>query len=55
MTMQSGGHKLAVGTTGAFTVVVFALLYAPVFISILFSLVEIRQGKILWDTLRNSA
>jgi ABC-type spermidine/putrescine transport system permease subunit II len=51
MTMQSKGHKIAVWMTGTLTVIVFTLLYAPVFISMLFSLVEIRQGKILWDTL----
>ena len=49
--MQSGGQKIAVWVTGTLTVIVFALLYAPVFISMLFSLVEIRQGKILWETL----
>ena len=45
------GQNLAVWLTGTLTVIVFALLYAPVFISMLFSLVEIRQGKILWETL----
>lgn len=49
--MQSGKHRLAVWMTGTLTVIVFILLYAPVFISMLFSLVEIRQGKILWETL----
>jgi ABC-type spermidine/putrescine transport system permease subunit II len=48
---MQGGHKLAVWVTGTLTVIVFVLLYAPVFISMLFSLVEIRQGKILWETL----
>lgn len=49
--MQSGGHKVAVWMTGVLALIVFVLLYAPVFISTLFSLVEIRQGKIQWDTL----
>ncbi|WP_373502664.1 ABC transporter permease [Aestuariivirga sp.] len=51
MTVQSGGQKIAVWVTGTLTVIVFVLLYAPVFISMLFSLVEIRRGKILWETL----
>ena len=36
--------------TGTITAIVFVVLYAPLFISVLFSLVEIRQGKILWET-----
>jgi ABC-type spermidine/putrescine transport system permease subunit II len=51
MTVQSRGQRVAVWLTGTLTVIVFSLLYAPVFISMLFSLVEIRQGKILWETL----
>lgn len=49
--MQGTGHRVAVWLTGTLTAAVFILLYAPVFISMLFSLVEIRQGRILWDTL----
>ena len=33
------------------TVLVFAVLYAPLFVSLLFSLVEIKRGVIQWDTL----
>jgi len=51
MRIHGSGQTLAVWLTGTLTVIVFALLYAPVFISMLFSLVEIRQGKILWETL----
>ena len=51
MRVHGSGQTLAVWLTGTLTVIVFALLYAPVFISMLFSLVEIRQGKILWETL----
>ena len=49
--MRTPGERAARIVTGVLTVAVFAVLYAPVFISVLFSLVEIRQGKILWDTL----
>lgn len=51
MTMKSAGERLAIWTTGLLTFLVFAVLYIPVLISMLFSLVEIRQGKILWETL----
>jgi ABC-type spermidine/putrescine transport system permease subunit II len=36
---------------GILTAAVFIILYAPVIISVLFSLVQIRQGQILWETL----
>ena len=49
--MRTRGEALAMWGTGLVTAAVFALLYSPVFISVLFSLVEIKQGKILWDTL----
>jgi ABC-type spermidine/putrescine transport system permease subunit II len=48
--MRAAGERLAIQWTGLLTVLVFALLYAPVFISLLFSLVQIKQGKVLWDT-----
>jgi ABC-type spermidine/putrescine transport system permease subunit II len=50
MAMRARGETLSIWLTGALTYFVFALLYAPVFISVLFSLAEIRQGKILWET-----
>ena len=49
--MRTRGERLSIWLTGALTFIVFALLYAPIFISALFSLAEIRQGKILWETL----
>jgi ABC-type spermidine/putrescine transport system permease subunit II len=49
--MRTTGERIAIWGAGLITIFVFALLYAPVFISMLFSFVEIRQGKILWETL----
>lgn len=51
MTMRAEGDRLPLWITGMVTGLVFILLYSPVFISLLFSIVEIRQGKILWETL----
>jgi ABC-type spermidine/putrescine transport system permease subunit II len=48
--MRTSAEKAAMWGAGFVTVLVFAVLYAPVFISVLFSLVEIRQGKIHWET-----
>ena len=48
--MRSNGEKFAKIATGTITAIVFAVLYAPLFISVLFSLVEIKRGKILWET-----
>jgi len=44
-------NSLAIWLTGGMTVLVFAVLYAPLFVSLLFSLVEIKRGVIQWDTL----
>ena len=41
----------AIWLTGGITLLVFAVLYAPLFVSLLFSLVEIKRGVIQWDTL----
>lgn len=49
--MKLSGERRAEIATGALTAAVFAVLYAPVVISVLFSLVEIRKGKIAWETL----
>jgi ABC-type spermidine/putrescine transport system permease subunit II len=49
--MQTSGERRAEIMTGVVTAIVFIVLYAPVIISVLFSLVEIRRGKILWETL----
>ena len=48
--MRGGGERVALALTGALTALVFAVLYAPLFISALFSLVEVRRGDILWET-----
>ena len=44
-------NSLAIWLTGGITLLVFAVLYAPLFVSLLFSLVEIKRGVIQWDTL----
>jgi ABC-type spermidine/putrescine transport system permease subunit II len=49
--MRTRGEKLALWVTGLLTLAVFAILYSPLFISVLFSLVEIRRGDIQWETL----
>jgi ABC-type spermidine/putrescine transport system permease subunit II len=49
--MQTSNERRAEIATGILTAVVFVVLYAPVIISVLFSLVEIRRGEILWETL----
>src|SRR5688572_11499817 len=49
--MVKGAEHKAEIAAGILTAAVFAVLYAPVIISVLFSLVEIRQGRILWETL----
>ena len=48
--MRSRGERITEIAAGALTVVVFAILYAPLIIGALFSVVQIRQGKILWET-----
>jgi ABC-type spermidine/putrescine transport system permease subunit II len=49
--MMKGAERNAEIAAGILTAAVFAVLYAPVIISVLFSLVEIRQGRVLWETL----
>jgi ABC-type spermidine/putrescine transport system permease subunit II len=49
--MKPAGERWADAATGLVTAFVFLVLYAPVMISVLFSLVQIRQGRILWETL----
>jgi len=48
LTKQERHAEIAAGTL---TAVVYIILYAPLFISFLFSLVEIHQGRIMWETL----
>ncbi|MDP9138838.1 MAG: ABC transporter permease [Pseudomonadota bacterium] len=49
--MRAGGERRAEIAAGFLTAAVFAVLYAPLVLSALFSLVEIRQGTIRWETL----
>jgi ABC-type spermidine/putrescine transport system permease subunit II len=49
--MRARSERKAEIAAGILTAAVFVILYAPVIISVLFSLVQIRQGKILWETL----
>jgi ABC-type spermidine/putrescine transport system permease subunit II len=49
--MRTSGERLALWVTGLLTFSVFIILYSPLFISMLFSFVEIRKGHILWETL----
>jgi ABC-type spermidine/putrescine transport system permease subunit II len=48
--MRSKSERMAELAAGALTGVVFVILYAPLIIGVLFSVVQIRQGKILWET-----
>lgn len=48
--MRSTSERLAELAAGALTAIVFIILYAPLIIGVLFSVVQIRQGKILWET-----
>ncbi len=49
--MRAVPERRAEIAAGILTAAVFVVLYAPLFISFLFSLVEINQGKIMWETL----
>jgi ABC-type spermidine/putrescine transport system permease subunit II len=49
--MRGPGETLALWLTGLVTAAVFAVLYAPLLISALFSVVEVQRGRVLWDTL----
>lgn len=48
--MRVPGERRAEVVAGILTALTLLVLYAPVILSVLFSLVEIRQGKILWET-----
>lgn len=48
--MQSKGERIAGFAAGGLTALIFIILYAPLIIGVLFSVVQIRQGKILWET-----
>lgn len=49
--MRARSERKAEIAAGILTGIIFMVLYAPVITSVLFSLVEIRQGKVLWETL----
>ncbi len=53
--MQNPSERIADFLAGILTALVLCILYAPVAISALFSVVEIKAGHILWDsfTLQN--
>jgi ABC-type spermidine/putrescine transport system permease subunit II len=53
--MRGNGERLAEFLAGLLTAVVLAILYAPVFVGALFSVVTIRRGTILWETFSLSA
>ena len=48
--MRSTGERVAELAAGLLTAIVFVILYAPLIIGVLFSVVQIKQGKILWET-----
>lgn len=49
--MRASAERNSEIAAGILTAMVFIVLYAPVIIGVLFSLVQIRQGQILWETL----
>ncbi len=50
LNMRSTGERIVEFAAGVMTAAVFIILYAPLIIGVLFSVVQIRQGKILWET-----
>jgi ABC-type spermidine/putrescine transport system permease subunit II len=48
--LRTRGDRIAEYAAGALTVLVFVVLYAPIVVSAVFSVVEIRKGEILWET-----
>lgn len=48
--LHTRGEKIAEGAAFILAVITFLVLYAPVIVSAVFSVVEIRRGKILWET-----
>lgn len=53
--MSSSGERLAVALAGLLTALVFLVLYAPVIISALFSVVPSEQGALQWGNVNFSA
>ena len=48
--LRSRAERVAEVLAGAMTGVAFLVLYAPILVSAVFSVVEIRRGRILWET-----
>jgi ABC-type spermidine/putrescine transport system permease subunit II len=48
--LRTPGDRFAEYVACAVTVLVFLVLYAPILVSAVFSVVEIRRGEILWET-----
>lgn len=48
--MLNRSERVADFLAGLLTAIVLLILYAPVFISAIFSLVEVNDGRILWET-----
>jgi ABC-type spermidine/putrescine transport system permease subunit II len=48
--LRSRGERIAEWVALALTAAVFLVLYAPIIVSAVFSVVEIRKGQILWET-----
>ena len=48
--MRSRGERVVDLIAGVFTALVLLVLYSPVFINALFSVVQSRDGQIVWDS-----
>jgi len=48
--MKGSSERIADLVAGLLTVLILCILYAPVIISALFSVLEVKDGKILWDS-----
>ncbi|CAN5194032.1 ABC transporter permease [soil metagenome] len=48
--MKGTGERIVEWGAGALTFIVLAILYAPVLLSAIFSVVEIRNGEIVWES-----
>ncbi len=48
--LRTRGDRIAEYAAGGLTALVLLVLYAPILVSAVFSVVEIRRGEILWET-----
>jgi ABC-type spermidine/putrescine transport system permease subunit II len=48
--LRTPGERVAEIIAGLLTLLTFLVLYAPILVSAVFSVVEIRRGEILWET-----